>query len=285
MLPKEDITDANLIDTVALWKPDLLFFKLHKFGGVRPDTIKYISEHTKTTTFNYFGDDEKVFDVGEKWDSKHMASNFNYVGTNYEPALKLYDKMGVKAIYSQYGCNEKYCRKLNIKKDINVSFCGVIKPARISFLNELVVKDIMVQVFGPGWGEGKDANSRLLNSKEYVFVMNSSRINLNLNKDSTEHGIKCQQIKGRDFEVPMMGQFLLVDYFSELKKYFKLGKEIETFKDAQECADKIRFYLKREDLREQIAKAGYVRAHKDHTYMKRFKVLLSKIKLKSRGGS
>ena len=78
----------------------------------------------------------------------------------------------------------------------------------------------------------------------------------------------------------MTGGFLLTDYNENLKEFFKFGKEIETYKDKAECLSKIRYYLKHEDKREKIAQAGYRRARRDHTYMKRFKRILDLIKLK-----
>ena len=280
VLPQEDINDANLLEVIDLWKPDLLFVKRYKTGGVRPETYRYISEHTKTTTFCYHGDDQKEFDSGEKWDSRHMANCFNWIGTNYMRAIDWYKAAGQKNIvYSQYAANEQYCQSTSIKKAIDVSFCGSIKMPRIKFLNELVCAGIRPQVFGKGWSEGQDVNGRVLSPVEYISMINQSKINLDLNRDSSDT-FDCQQIKGRDFEVPMCGGFLLVEHFDDLKYYYKIGKEIETFKSPRECADKIRFYLKRQEKRELIAKAGQRRALKDHTYTVRFKKLLRQIKLK-----
>lgn len=281
IFPQESAYDSKLLDIIDLWKPDLAFFVPHKTGNVRPETYKYISEHTKTTTFCYFGDDEKEFDIGEPWDSKNLCGNFNYIGTNHEPALKWYKKLGYEnTIYTQYGAYDGFCQKFKIKKDILTSFVGSIKMVRVHFLNKLAYLGGKVQVFGNGWAAGDFSSERMLNADEYITVINSSKINLDLNKDETNYGIKCQQIKGRDFEVPMTGGFLLCEHFKELGEYYKLGKEIETFKSVEECKSKIDYYLKHEDKRDKIAEAGRRRALKDHTYKKRFKTLLSKIKLK-----
>ena len=281
VFPQERAYDSKLLDIIALWKPDLAFFVPHKMGGIRPETYKYISEHTKTTTFCYMGDDEKEFDINEPWDSKHLCHNFNYCGTNHKPALRWYKKIGYKnVIYSQYGANDRYTRSYNVKKNIPVSFIGSIKWPRIRFLNKLVGLGTKVQVFGHGWAYGDFPDERMLDKKEYITAINLSKVNLDLNWDETKHGIVCQQIKGRDFEVPMCGGFLLCEYFDGLKEYYKLGREIETFKTVEECKDKIDYYLKNEVKRERIALAGKKRALRDHTYEKRFKKLLGQIKLK-----
>jgi len=281
VMPQDDSHDAKLLEVIDLWKPKLAFFVPHKTGGVRPETYKYISEHTSTTTFIYLGDDEKQFDIGEAWDSKHLAPNFNWIGTNHEPAVEWYKKLGYNnVIYSQYGANQAYCKKLKVKKSIDTSFIGSIKIPRINILNYLAYKGMKIQVFGNGWSEGSTCSSRLLVDDEYIEVINSSKINLDFNRDETDYGIVCQQIKGRDFEVPMCGQFLLMEHFDGIKEYFKIGSEIESFKSYEECVSKIKFYLKNDKAREKIARAGRTRALKDHTYAKRFKKLLGKIRYK-----
>jgi spore maturation protein CgeB len=281
LFPQEHAYDSKLLDIIALWQPDLAFFVPHKMGDIRPETYKYISDHTKTTTFAYFGDDEKEFDINEPWDSKHLCHNFNYIGTNHEPALKWYKKIGYNnAIYSQYGGYEKLFKPSKIKKEIPTSFIGSIKMVRVKFLNKLAYLGARFQVYGHGWTPGDICDEKMLHPKEYVAVINLSKINLDLNRDETKYGIKCQQIKGRDFEVPLAGGFLLCEYFKEIGQYYKLGTEIETFKDVFECKDKIDYYLKNESKREKIALAGRRRAINDHTYSKRFKILLDKLKLK-----
>jgi spore maturation protein CgeB len=76
----------------------------------------------------------------------------------------------------------------------------------------------------------------------------------------------------RDFEVPMSGGFYLVEYMEELEEFFDIGKEIVCYSDPQDLADKIRYYLEHEDQREEIRKAGYERAVRNHTWHKRFEM-------------
>ena len=75
----------------------------------------------------------------------------------------------------------------------------------------------------------------------------------------------------------MSGGFLLTTYNENLKQYFKLGKEIETYKDDEELIKKARYYLKHDSIRNKIALAGYRRAIKDHKYTTRFKDIFNQI--------
>jgi len=87
------------------------------------------------------------------------------------------------------------------------------------------------------------------------------------------------QIKGRNFEIPGCGGFLMTDYADDLDEYYAPGKEIVCFSDHKNLIEKVKYYLKHDAEREEIAKAGYSRTLKDHTYEHRFNQLFSKIGL------
>ena len=84
-------------------------------------------------------------------------------------------------------------------------------------------------------------------------------------------------MNGRMFEVPTCGGFLLTQPTENLKKYFEEGKEVITFENFEDLVDKVGYYLQHERAREKVAKAGYERARKEHTYERRFKEIFKKI--------
>jgi len=79
-----------------------------------------------------------------------------------------------------------------------------------------------------------------------------------------------EQIKGRNFEVPGCGGFLLTGLVEDLDRYYVPEREICLFADERELVEKIRYYLDHEDERAAIARAGYVRILREHTYVHRF---------------
>ena len=81
---------------------------------------------------------------------------------------------------------------------------------------------------------------------------------------------EVKQIKGRVFEVPMSGGFLLTEYCEGLEDYFKIGEEIDCFNSKEEALEKINYYLRADDKREKIAAAGCKAAHMKHTWERRF---------------
>ena len=90
---------------------------------------------------------------------------------------------------------------------------------------------------------------------------------------------KCNQIKGRNFEIPGCGGFLVTSRIDGLDKYYADGKEIIIFEDKDDLIDKIKYYLSHEVEREFIARAGYERTLRDHTYEKRFNDLFERMGL------
>jgi len=85
-----------------------------------------------------------------------------------------------------------------------------------------------------------------------------------------QHTTGTEQIKGRNFEVPACGGFLLSGYAEELELYFDIGSELVCFSDTDDLIDKARHYIEHEDERVAIARAGYERTVRQHTYVHRF---------------
>jgi spore maturation protein CgeB len=59
------------------------------------------------------------------------------------------------------------------------------------------------------------------------------------------------------FDVPACGAFLLTDFSEEITEFYRIGVDIETFRDPEELYDKVKYYLKYPDKRDRIAKNGY----------------------------
>ena len=110
-------------------------------------------------------------------------------------------------------------------------------------------------------------NNNLIQLEDLIKIYNQSKISINISFASKDNKI---QIKGRDFEAPGCGSLLLTKDTDEIGKYFIPGKEIITYQDTDDAAEKIKYYLKNDDEREKIAKNGYEKAIKEHKIEKRF---------------
>jgi spore maturation protein CgeB len=112
----------------------------------------------------------------------------------------------------------------------------------------------------------------VLSDLEMIQMYSRSRINLGFSSCGETHATeeRVLQVRLRDFEVPMSGGFYMVEYMEELEEFYEIGKEIVCYTDAQDLADKIKYYLRHDRERERIRKAGYERCSSDHTWQKRF---------------
>ena len=88
-----------------------------------------------------------------------------------------------------------------------------------------------------------------------------------------------EQIKGRNFEVPGCGGFLLTSNADDLEMYYEPDQELVCFDGISDLTDKIKYYLAHEDERAAIAQRGYERTLRDHTYARRFEEIFKRIGL------
>lgn len=88
------------------------------------------------------------------------------------------------------------------------------------------------------------------------------------------------QLKSRPFQAVGAGAMVLNEYCEELEELFEIGKEIVTFAygDLEEVRDKLAWYTSHDAEREKIARAGYERGRKQHTYVCRVNQILDKVR-------
>ncbi len=131
--------------------------------------------------------------------------------------------------------------------------------------------------------------------KEKALVINRSKIHFGLsrvrgdwegglkrllpNYPLDEHGLFCQ-CKGRLFHAVGGGALALNDYFAELEEMFEPGKEIVAYEfgKVDEMEDKLKYYLSHDTERERIARAGYERGRKQHTFTARIQQMFDTIR-------
>ena len=256
-----------LLETARRENPDLIFFCLFT-DEIDRKTIGELTE--RCATFNWFCDDHWRFNNF----SKYYAPYFSFISTTDIHALPKYEKIGYRnALLTQWACNHyDYVRMPDIEKDLEVTFVGQSHGNRKRLIRSLLKNGIDVATYGRGWAHGR------VSQQEMIEIFNRSNLNLNLAASSRNlHTLfrMKDQIKGRNFEIPGCGGFLLTNYVDGLERYYEIGKEIVCFGSKTDLAEKIKYYLLHEDEREQIAGKGYERTRNDHTYEKRFYEIFS----------
>ncbi len=165
----------------------------------------------------------------------------------------------------------------NRKYKYDVSFVGSHEPYRQEFFKKLTKYDL--HIWGFRWGNVKDKSlqkhihKEIPRGKHMCEIFNNSKININIHAKHSIDGLNL-----RTFEVPATKSFLLTDYYSELSKLFKVGKEAVFYKNIDDLKKKIDYYLKKDKEREKIALAGYNRVIKEHTMKHRIIELLKIVK-------
>ena len=106
-------------------------------------------------------------------------------------------------------------------------------------------------------------------------IFRSSKVNLGLSDTGWHAGTQVVpsnnlQCRLRDFEVPMSGGFYLVQEAPGHRDFYKIGEEIDTWKDVDELVDKLSFYAKNTAATLRIREAGRNRALESHTWQHRF---------------
>lgn len=285
-------------------KPDLLFCVLFR-DELDKAVMSRISEETDTVTVNWFCDDHWRFEDF----SRHWAPCFNWVVTTAKSAQPKYARLGYKnVIKSQWACNHFSYRNLELPFKYEVTFVGQPHGNRREIIEALRKAGIDVKAWGHGWESGR------LSQEQMIEVFNQSRINLNLANASLQTGRLARwrrrlekrwpllggirgrlmrylpklplefpwkrkyysQIKGRNFEIPGCGGFLLTDYADNLEEYYEIGKEIVCFENNRDLIEKIRYYLVHDEERRAIAEAGYQRTLREHTYQQRFNEIFAR---------
>ena len=109
--------------------------------------------------------------------------------------------------------------------------------------------------------------------KEMPRVFANSKINLNMTIPNIKTGIPL-----RVWDIMGAGGFVLTNHQLELDMYFEDGKDLVTYSNNHDMLEKIKFYLKNDSLRNEIAARGTDKVRKYHTYDERIKYMLQILK-------
>lgn len=255
-----------LVETVDRLRPDLVLccFADARFDPL-PEAIATIGQTTRTAL--WLADDHWRY---EKY-SRAWAPHFHYMITTDKQAVSKYhrDGFGHKVIKSNWAVNHHLFRPLQPEQDRQVTFVGQPHSNRATLVQQIHQAGVPVEVYGPGW----HAASRLP-FHEMVRMYGRSRISLNLSNASTND---IQQIKGRTFEIPACGGFMLTGGAEDLESYYEPDREMVVYEDEADMIDKIRFYLAHETVRRTIQERGYRRTLAEHTWKHRFDAIFRQL--------
>ena len=116
--------------------------------------------------------------------------------------------------------------------------------------------------------------------REYVALFSESKVSLGFLVLGDTHRTRrpLRQVRLREFEAPMAGAFYVTEYLEEIGRHYEIGKEIVCFRSREELISLCRHYLTHDEERERIRRAGQARAHRDHTWSRRFEDLFAEMR-------
>jgi spore maturation protein CgeB len=239
-------------------------------------------------TLNWFADDHWRF---EGFTSRYAPALTWSVTTDHESVPK-YHAIGVEnVVLSQWACNRYAYDRGDGALTHDVTFVGQPHGDRREVVEQVRGAGFDVRCWGNGWEAGR------LDHDGMVDVFRSSRINLNLSNSFVpkpslrmrlgalargqriDRTPRRSQIKGRTFEVPGSGGFLLTERVPHLEEYFEIGAEIAAYSSPDELVEQVRYWLAHPDERAAVADAGYRRVRAEHTYDHRFAEILRRMGL------
>lgn len=106
-------------------------------------------------------------------------------------------------------------------------------------------------------------------NKEAIYAFRCSKINLNITLKSIITGIPL-----RAFEIMGSGGFLLSNYQADFLEHFVPGEDFAYFASNEDLMEKIEYYLSHEKERQEVARNGYEKVKKYHTYKNRVEEIL-----------
>lgn len=108
--------------------------------------------------------------------------------------------------------------------------------------------------------------------EEMPLVFKKSKINLNITLRSIHTGIPL-----RAMDIMGCGGFLLTNYQEDFLGFFTPGEDYVYYTSEEDMLDKAAYYLEHEEERKQIARNGYNKVKKSHTYYHRILTILATI--------
>ena len=156
------------------------------------------------------------------------------------------------------------------QKDIGVSFIGTLggtHSARTELLGYLAER-VPLQCWGLGAHQLSDSDPLkkchrgMAWGKDMYQILRRSKLTLNIHLDMAGPHANNMRL----YESTGVGAPLVTDFKEDLHEIFAPDEEVISFRDKEDCLEKIRFYLAHDAEREAIGHAGQQRTLRDHTY-------------------
>jgi len=158
-----------------------------------------------------------------------------------------------------------------------VSFIGTWSPKKERLIADVAHKipAITIKVWGNQWEKSHGLQNivmgRAIEGVAYAKAIQATQVNLAILSEKRKGASSGDLTTTRTYEIPACGGFMLHERTPEVLKLFEEGREIACFGDVDELIQKVRYYLKHNAERKEMARAGYERCVPAYSYDERMK--------------
>ena len=258
-----------LLNETLRFKPDILLI----WNGelITPKTIEIIRSR-QIITANWF------LDLMTHWDAiKKIAPLYDYFFTPDQRVNEELKNMGIKSYVIPFTYKVTWDDFPTHTRPYNVTFIGSYEPSIWKKREELLsaIASFGLHIWGPSaWKKSavKDCYRGTASGKEMIDIYSRSKIVIDIPWDH----IIADTVSIRPYEATSAGACLFYyDIRPAIKKLFISEKEYIPFKDVEELKCKLRNLLDNPTDLEHIARAGFLRFMREHTYESRLRKIFS----------
>ncbi len=257
-----------MLAQIKEYKPDVVYVQL--MAHISPVFLRKIKKHCKLL-------------VGQIACPLPAMSNFkeyDLILSSLPNFVEKFKAVGIKSEYFKLGFEEEILNHLNKRENsfpvVHIGGYGQVHQER-NILLESANEVTPIDFFGYGFSELAPESKIRNNFHGEAWGLEMFNILYNSKITMTKHIQAVANDYANNmtlYEATGVGTLLITDEKKNLGDIFKVGEEVVTYKDADDLAGKIKYYLEHEEERKLIAAAGQKRTLETHNYKVRMKELL-----------
>ncbi len=205
---------------------------------------------------------------------------FDLIVTSFPHFVERFRALGVQSEYLKLGFDPRALEHAGggerSNRAVFVGSLGRSQHEEGNLLLERAARRAPIDFWGRGadeWPAGSPIHERHRGEAwglDMLKVLAGATIALNRHIDVAEGHANNMRL----YEATGVGSLLLTDNGSNLPELFEPGREVVTYRNADELAEQILYFLERSDEAATIARAGQARTLRDHSYATRMRELL-----------
>lgn len=255
------------LEQIKEYKPDVVYCQ--NLSILNPNTLVNIKKYCKLL----------VGQIACPKPPREYYEKYDLIITSFPHYVKDFRSMGIDSEYQKLAFDPRILKKIGkCKRVFDVTFIGSFTPYHFkgTKILERVAERIPLNV----WGQGlrylslfsplrKNFHGEAWGLDMYK-IFAQSKIVINRHIGVAENYANNMRL----YEATGMGAMLITDHKKNLNDLFSVNKEVVEYKNTDDLTNKIKYYLRHDRERENIAYAGQQKTLKYHNYKVRMKELI-----------